>query len=285
MSSSTEESVSKSSAESEAQPGARSSSSRHHATFMRIALIIAALAIWQFTVSAGLVDPLLTSDPVHIVTSYAWLAGQAGVRSALLTTGGSIVMAFVIGTVLGGIIGFVLGLSRIMRRALYGPLLFLMSTPKVVFIPIFILVFGITGRAATAFGAYEAMFYVAINVVGGLGLIEAKHLRVARAFKARPAHRLMLIILPAASPGIFSALWMGLRHAFGGVLIMELVVSSGGIGTIVRQLTNNIQTARTMALILFVSVVAVVIGTGWNAFESRLTRWRKAASDAVLPYE
>lgn len=254
---------------------------RHRLHLYRLAVVAAILVIWQGLVWAKVVDPLLSSDPLRIARTISWLLTDDLVHSRLAVTGKCIAIAFALGSVLGFVIGCAFGLSRLIRAAFYTPFLFLMSTPKVIFTPFFILVFGIGTKAAIAFGAFETLFYVAVNVVGGLDLVEGRHLKVAHAFRASLLARMRLVILPAASPGLFAALWMGLRHAFGGVLIMELIVSSGGVGMLVRQLTNNIQPDRTMALILFICVIAILAGTGWNAIERRANRWRTTGTAAA----
>ncbi len=262
----------------------RSSRHRYRVLLYRFGVVVGVLALWQGLVAIGVVDPLLTSDPLSIGRTIGWLVSDQNVHSHLAITGRSILLAFLFGSLLGFVIGCGLGLSRIFRAAFYGPFLFLMSTPKVIFTPFFLLVFGIGPKAAVAFGAYETLFYVAVNVIGGLDLVEDRHLKVAQAFRAGPLARMRCVILPAASPGLFAALWMGLRHAFGGVLIMELIVSSGGVGTLVRQLTNNIETDKTMTLILFISVMAILAGTSWNAIEKRVTRWRSTATTSTVPH-
>lgn len=57
-----------------------------------------------------------------------------------------------------------------------------------------------------------------VNVVGGVDLVEPKHRRVAHAFGASRWATFRGGIAPAALPGIFAALWYGIKQAFLGVL-------------------------------------------------------------------
>jgi ABC-type nitrate/sulfonate/bicarbonate transport system permease component len=230
--------------------------------------------IWQLVTMFGLVDRVFASDPIDVTRALAWIATNSDVHTQLASTGYEIIMAFVFGSILGFFFGSALGLSSVLREAFYNPFLFLMSTPKVIFMPIFLLIFGIGTTAAIAFGAYQGLFYVAVNVVGGFELVEERYTKVARAFRADPIQRMLHVLLPAASPGIFAALWYGIRHAFSGVLIMELFVSAQGLGQLIRQLTNNLETDKVMALILVTCLAAILLGTAWTAVERRLTRWR-----------
>jgi ABC-type nitrate/sulfonate/bicarbonate transport system permease component len=73
---------------------------------------------------------------------------------------------------------------------------------------------------------------------------------------------------------LFTALWHGLRNGFVGVVVAQLFASTAGIGYLVRVYSNNFQTAEALALVLTISIVVILVGTGWNRLEARLTRWR-----------
>ena len=257
-----------------AAPRRRTASVPVRAGLIRAGVVISVIVLWDLTTRSGWVDKLFVSSPGDVAGAAARLSGQGVVWAALRETGTAILLAFVIGTAAGIVAGLVLGLSSLLREAYYGIVLFVLSTPKSIFVPIFLLLFGIGPAASAAFGAMEAFFYVTVSVVGGVALVEDRHLRIARAFRASRWHRFVDVVLPAASPGIFSGLWFGIKHAFLGVVIVELYVSFGGLGQLIHQYTNGLKTDQVFALIGAVVIVAVLIGTGWNRLEARLSRWR-----------
>jgi ABC-type nitrate/sulfonate/bicarbonate transport system permease component len=159
------------------------------------------------------------------------------------------------------------------RDAYFGPVLFVLSTPKSIFIPVFLVIFGID-HTATAFGTFEAFFYVTVNVVGGVDLVEQRHLTMARAFRAGPWHTFRDVLLPASLPGVFAGIWYGIKHAFLAVVIVELYMSAGGLGQVIRQYTNQLETDKVLAMILGVSIIAIAVGVAWTHLEHRLARWR-----------
>jgi ABC-type nitrate/sulfonate/bicarbonate transport system permease component len=251
------------------------------AALTRVALVLLLIALWDVAARAGWVDALFVSSPAAVAGAAVGLAGESVVWAALQETGLAILIAFVAGTAAGVLAGLTIGLSALIREAYFGAVLFVLSTPKSIFVPIFLLMFGIGPNAAAAFGAFEAFFYVTVSVVGGVGLVEDRHLRIARAFRASTWHRFTDVVLPAAAPGIFTGLWFGIKHAFLGVMIVELYVSAGGLGRLIHQYTSDLATDKVFALIGTVVVAAVVAGALWTRLERRLSRWRQDPSSST----
>lgn len=270
--------------ETQAGPVSRAARTRHpprmpfarRPAILRTLIIVIAIIVWDLVSRLGLVDPFFVSSPRGVVVAASELVALPVVHHAFRVTGTAIGIAFLIGTGLGLLAGLAIGLSRIVRDAYYGTVLFLLGTPKSIFIPLFLLVFG-ASHIAAAFGAFEAFFYVVVNVVGGVDLVEQRHRTVARAFRASPWHMFRDVVLPAALPGVFAGLWYGIKHAFLGVVIVELYISVGGLGQSIRRYTDLLKTDEVFALILTVTVVAIVVGVVWSQLEKRLARWRVSA--------
>jgi ABC-type nitrate/sulfonate/bicarbonate transport system permease component len=244
----------------------------------RVAVLLAALLFWDLSTRFGLIDSDFVSTPMAVAGAFGEMLGNSDVLSALASTGGNILLAFMIGTAVGITAGTVLGLSKTLWQAYMSPLLFLMSTPKSIFLPIFILLCGIGSTSAVVFGAFEAAVFVTINVAAGMALVEDRHMKVARAFKASRTQTILAVVFPSALPGIFTALWFGIRHAFIGVLIAELWASTDGVGGLIRVYAEQLHTDKTLALMLAVTILAIITGTAWNHLETRLTRWRQSSA-------
>lgn len=251
------------------------------ALLLRTGIILALLVAWDLVVRVGVVDGHFLSPPLDVLRAMGDLVGDADAQEAFRRTGGSIVVAFVIGTSAGFLVAILLGASRLLREAFLAPITFILSTPKSIFLPIFTLVFGLGSTSAAAFGAFESFFYVVVNVVGGLGLVEQRHVRVADAFGASTRLRYVDVIIPAALPGIFAALWYGIKHAFLGVMIAQLWASDGGIGPLIRTYSAALKADYVLAIVLIITVVSVLAGALWSRAEAYLNRWRSSGTGAT----
>ena len=232
------------------------------------------MAAWEIVTQLDWVDPVIVSTPHDVARAIPDILSSDEGQSALKITGREILLAFGMGVGAGLVAGILLGLSEQLRKAYLPFVTFLLSTPKVVFLPLFLLTLGITEIYAAAFGAFEAFFYVTVNVVGGVELVDPRHLRVAHAFRAGRLRTVVDVVFPTALPGIFTALWYGIKHAFLGVLIAELWASQGGVGTLIKIYADRLDTAHVLGMILIISFVAIVAGTLWSRAETRLSRWR-----------
>lgn len=248
--------------------------SRSVVIITRLVVIAAVLAAWELVTRLGLVDKSLVSSPPDVAMTWVKLIKDSQVQSALAQTGIAILVAFVIATATGVVAGFVIGLSPLVRKAYYPSILFMLSMPKVVFVPIFLLVFGLGPQTAAAFGAFQAFFYVTVTVVGGVGLVGERELRLARAFRASRLQTFIHIIVPATSHALFAAIWFGIIQSFTGALIVELFVSAGGVGQLITRYQQAFRTSSVIALALTLAVAAVLCGVLINRLEQRWFRWR-----------
>jgi len=238
--------------------------------------------VWEVVSRLSLVDPTFISRPTAVIAAIPEMARDPKTQDALATTGASIAWAIFYGTVAGIVSGYILGTVRVLRDAFYGPAVFLMSVPKSIFIPIFMVVFGINTQSAVYYGAFSGFIFVLINVIGGLDLLEEKHLRIATAYGANWRHRIVDIIFPASLPGVFTGIWYGIKNGLQGILIFELFMSVGGLGGWMRLNTNLLRTDRIFAIVLGVSIVSILLGEGWSLIERRLNRWRPASTATAI---
>lgn len=251
---------------------AASTSLRRRALVGRLGILAGIVVLWAMLTRTGVLDPEFLPYPETVGRALFVSFGQPEVLNALAVTGQSILYAFIIGSSIGIALGWIIGMSPLMQEAFMGPITILMSTPKSIFLPIFLPIFGLGATTAAAFGAFEASVYVVVNVVGGMLLVQEKHLRMATAFNATAWQRFRWVVLPASLPGLFGALWYGIKHAFTGVLIAELFISTAGIGALIRLYTELSRTDEVFALILAISILMILVGSLANVVENRLMR-------------
>jgi ABC-type nitrate/sulfonate/bicarbonate transport system permease component len=252
------------------------------ARIIQLVALVIFLTLWEIAADTGLADKGVISSPSEVFTDAGTLFTQPVVWTAFAITGQAMAIAFLIGTAGGVVFGFAIGLVPTIREAYFGAVLFIMSTPKSIFIPIFLLVFGIGTTAPIAYAAFATFFYVCVNVVGGVELVQPKHLRVVTAFNGNWWHRIIDVVLPAAAPGVFAGVWYGIKHSVLEVLIMELYISTAGLGSLIQLYSNRLQTGNVLVVVLTVVIVSVLLGTVWNRLEARLGRWRPDSTTTLL---
>lgn len=245
------------------------------AALYRTLLVLGFLVLWELLATIGLVDPRTASKPTEILGAASQMfTGDPSVYQALGDTLYVLVMAFLIGVAIGMPIGLALALNATIREAYMSIVIYLLGIPKTIFLPLFVLFFGLGNGSAIAFGAVLAFLQIAVNVVAGVDSIEGRFFNVTTAFGGSRWTTFIHVIVPGAAPAIFAGLWHGVRNAFVGVLIAQMFVSNIGIGYLVKVYSNNFQVDKAMVLILVAAVAVIVLGTLWELGENRLTRWK-----------
>lgn len=261
--------------------GSSAERSLHRRAFLaRLGFIAGVIVFWQIAATLQWIDPLFVATPLRVAAAWVDLATDPQVWGNFGQTALELLTAFAVGTSAGVLFGVLVSMSRPLRDAYLGPVVFMLSVPKSVFVPFFILMFGLGQVSASVFGAFSAFFYVAVNLVGGIDLVEDRHKQIARAFGANRRQVLLDVTLPASLPGLFAALWQGVKHGFGGVLIAELWASRGGIGDLIRLYSSLFRSGHVLAITLAVAILAILLGTIWTDLERRVD-WRRTESAAT----
>lgn len=244
---------------------------RHNPAVGRTFLVLGALALWQLAVRNG-GSAMIFPPPSAVLVSMIELLGLPEVRGALLEALGCVLIAFGLAAVVGMFCGLAMGLSQLLYAAAYPVFVLLNSIPKMIFMPLVVLTLGVEEPAKVAYGFFSAVLPVAISITTAVRSVDEKLIRAARSMAASKFRMVWNVIIPSAAPTIFSSLWYGLQYALLGVLLMELFVSTRGVGYFINEYA--LQPARVFALMFLLALGAILLTAAWRAVERRSTRWR-----------
>lgn len=243
--------------------------------FDRALLAVVILAVWQLAVSSGLVNPRFVPSPASIAIATGELAMSGDVRRAVLDACWMVLVSSGIAAAVGIPLAAATGLSDRLYRILNPAITTLFATPKLIFLPLFILAFGVQFNAKVAYGATSALFPLMVMVIAGVRAVDPRFLKVSRALGANRAQTIAHVTIPAAMPSLFVGLWHCVKHALLGVLIVELFVSRQGVGALIRKYTATFQPENVFALIVALSLFAMLVSQLIGALEKRVSGWRK----------
>lgn len=240
----------------------------------RVLLLVAFFLIWEFTLRLGIVDPFFAAMPTEIAASMFELAQVPEVRSAFFDTLTMVGVAFGIASVAGILMGAWMGLSRFAYRAFHPVATLAMSTPKMIFLPLMLVIFGIGFTSKVAYGVFSAIFFIIVNVTGGVRMVDDRLLTVVKSMGANRWERLRYVVLPGSLPAVATGLWYGIKHALLGVLIAELFVSVQGIGFWINRYSATLRVERVYAIVIALAILAIALGWIWKRIDEHMNRWR-----------
>ena len=253
---------------------------RTRAAFLIVALVLLAAGLWEVASRAAWVDPTLLPPLSVVLETLLRLLGDPAFQADLGSTSLAVLVAFAIAAPLGLASGFFVGERLHLGRVVNPIFLFALAVPQSVFLPIFILVFGIGFLAKTVFGITHAYFVIAITTVAAVRSISPDLVLAARAFGASPGQIYRRIYLPAMLPLILTGLRLGMVLNIIGVLLVEMYASRRGLGGILLTWGERSEIQPLLAGILLVSVLTILLNELLRLAELRAGRWRGSLAEA-----
>lgn len=232
---------------------------------IQFAIIIVLLALPEILVRGGLVSPFALAPTSEIAVSFWKLLTSGAIVKPFIDTVLLIVICFAIVAVSGSLIGFGFWRWNLARRAFEPLLLAFYSIPGVVFYPVLLVVLGIGSPSIIGLGFILGVVPVVLGVQNALDGVDPVLGPTATILGASPWAKYVKVILPAALPGVGSALRLGFSYVVIGIISGQFLVSTGGLGKLVADYYDQFQVADVYAAAFFIVVIAIVINglLGW----------------------
>ncbi|MCF8485032.1 MAG: ABC transporter permease subunit [Rhodobacteraceae bacterium] len=188
---------------------------------------------------------------------------------AQMTFDGTIFVAYaetlkplVLGIAISGIVGVAMGLWIGLSARfewLFAPIFVVMqAAPLAALIPILVMVYGIGLTSKVFVVCIMAMPVIVLNTAGAVRNTPASIKDMAKSFLASDRDVLTKIIIPAASPIIFSGLRLGVSAGFIGAILSELKITPTGVGDIISYSRSIADYPSMYAAIFSIILLAVV---------------------------
>jgi NitT/TauT family transport system permease protein len=189
---------------------------------------------------------------------------------------------FVVAVLVGAFLGMAVGSSPLIYRALYPMLVGFNSVPKVAFVPVLVVWFGIGTVPAIVTAFLISFFPVVVNVATGLATLEPELEDVLRSLGASRLDILFKVGLPRSLPFFFASLKVAITLAFVGSVISETVASNLGIGYLMMSASSSMNMPLVFAGLIVIGAMGVVMYELFALVERRMTRWANRSQNSGL---
>lgn len=145
---------------------------------------ILVLALWELGANFQWIDIRFFPPPSAIMAEVINLFKDGEIWGHIGATLSRILWGFVFGAFPGMIIGLFIGISPLIRAAIQPLIDATFPIPKIVILPLFLLIFGLGEESKVAVIAVSVFYIVLINTVTGVAYIPQIYLDVGRNFQA-----------------------------------------------------------------------------------------------------
>jgi len=240
----------------------------------RLAIVVAIFAGWEALSRMGLVNPRLLPSASDTLSMLGELLQRGSVRNDLATTASEVLAAFALAVPIGCLIGFLIAENRYFAEVMKPLLFFAFSIPKSIFLPMFILVFGVGFAQKVGFGFFSTIFIVIMSTTTAVESVKVEYLTVARSYGATSAQTAFRVYLPSMLPVLLEALRISMIFNLTGVILAEMYASRDGIGHQIATWGENFQMKQLLAGVVMIAAIAIAFNEMIRWVETRCSHWR-----------
>ncbi|GHG03335.1 ABC transporter permease [Streptomyces hydrogenans] len=230
---------------------------------------------WWGASAAGLLDPRKLSSPASVVTSAQelWVSGrlQESVQASLSRA----LLGLLIGVAAGLVLALASGLSRVGDAVVDGTLQVKRSIPNLALLPLLILWLGIGETMKVVVIALGVTVGIYINTHAALVSIDARYVELAEAQRLSRWQFLRKVVLPAALPGFFTGLRLAVTAAWLGLIVVEQINATSGIGYMMFQAQQYAQSGIILVGLVLYGAFGFASDALVRLVEGRVLSWRR----------
>jgi NitT/TauT family transport system permease protein len=256
---------------------ARSLWRRVEPTALGAGSIVLLLLAWQFLpyffpMKEG--TKLFFTVPSAIVGTLWQMFATGSVWAPLGVSASAFGLGLALSIVVGLPLGVLLGRSNTLN-AMFDPFITAFNaTPRLVFLPLLMLWFGIGLWSKVAIVFLGALFPLLINTYEGVRNADKLLINVVRSFGASEWDVARLVVVPNSLPFIVVGLRLAIGRAILGVVVAEFFGSQEGLGVVMVRAASAFKVNVVFAGLIIFAVLSLVITGLVKLLEDRMSRWR-----------
>jgi ABC-type nitrate/sulfonate/bicarbonate transport system permease component len=235
--------------------------------------LLIVLGAWELAARAGLVRPLFLPDLGTILAQFWALLSNGEIVQPLAVSLFRAFAGLALAVALGVLTGLMMARSRLAHWALDPLVSLVFPAPKIAFVPIFILWFGIEDLSKILLVAFTCVFPMIVATHHGAMAVSRTVIWSAQAMGTPERKLIYRIILPAALPSIFSGMRVTLPVALIIGFTAEMIAGGGGVGSALMFAQRFFETPTVFVYIIVMLTTGFVFDLLMLRLRARLIPW------------
>ncbi|MFK7891727.1 MAG: ABC transporter permease [Granulosicoccus sp.] len=245
-----------------------------------LAALFVLIALWQLAITITSVPSFILPGPQAVFN--AFIEQRAALFKNTIVTATEIVLALLLGSILGLASAIAITLYQPMRRWALPMMVVSQSLPVFALAPLLTLWFGYGMGSKIVMATLIVYFPVTAASYDGLRHTRQSMIDLGRTLDASATSLLFQIRLPAALPSISSGLRVATSVAPIGAIVGEWVGSSEGLGYLMLLANGRMQTDLMFAALLCLCVLAYALYASVSYLLDRCLYWHDDTANSPV---
>ncbi|MFJ2261244.1 ABC transporter permease [Streptomyces sp. NPDC087844] len=232
-------------------------------------------ALWAGASAAGQLDTNAIPAPWTVLSTAGRLWSDGTLSTDILTSLQRAGSGFALGLTAGVVLALTAGLSRVGEALIDGTVQLNRAIPTLGLIPLFILWLGIGETFKIAIIAIVVYIPIYLNLYSALSGIDHRFVELAEVQGLSKLRFIREIVIPGALPGFFVGLRLGVTGSWLGLVVLEQINATSGLGYLMFQAQNYGQTDVILVGLLIYGIFGLVSDSAVRLIERRVLSWRR----------
>jgi ABC-type nitrate/sulfonate/bicarbonate transport system permease component len=235
--------------------------------------VLTVIVLWEGAARAGLASPLFLPAFTTVIAEWWTVCADGSLPADLLTSLFRAFAGLFAATIVGVLLGIAMARSRLVHW-MFDPVIALaFPSPKIAFLPIFILWFGIYSVSKILLVAFACVFPIVIGTYAAASAVNRVWIWSAYSLGTSNLALLVRVMLPAAWPRIFAALRVALPVSLITTFTAEMVGGGGGMGATLMYSQRFFESPTVFAYILTMLVVGLLLDAMMRRLQEAFPAW------------
>jgi sulfonate transport system permease protein len=233
------------------------------------------VALWWAASALHYLDPRILSGPGTVARTAADLVRDGRLQDNVLVSLQRAGLGLLFGVLAGVALAVAAGLSRFGEYLLDGTLQVKRAIPSLAMLPLLILWLGIGEQMKVTVIALGVAVTVYVNTYASLTGIDSRYVELAESLDLSRVRFLCTVVIPGSLPGFFVGLRLGVTASWLGLIVVEQINSTSGIGYMMFQAQQYAQSDVIIVGLVAYGIFGFASDAAVRAVERRVLSWRR----------
>ena len=245
---------------------------QHRNILIKAISICAGLLAWQL-LGMSMKDVAMMPTPSIVIVALTNLFVTGEIWKHIYASMSVFLFGMVLATIVGVLLGFLWAHSSFMENYIQPWITFFFSVPRIAFVPLLVLSFGINDFTRSLVVFLGAVFQILYNTYFGIKGVDQEAIETAVAFNATKVQIFRYITVPAALPFLLTGLRLGVARGLMGIAVAEWFGARAGLGFFVYFSGQTFNTPNYFAGIVIFAILSIILDESIRLAEVKFTPW------------